>query len=330
MPFVQSKNTSCATCGQTAGIFICRGCSQNFCMRHTNDHRELLEKQMNQVFLSHNQLKQDMVGQTTEHNCDIFLQQIERWEQQSINKIRQVANDTRQQVLTTVRQRTDNVKEKLALLTKQLSEAREYGNYFENDISEWTEKLQKLKRTFIEQQKIQLHEDRSSPAFISKISLDDMSNDNPTESFPRSAYQSKYQRFIIERNDDPYKTVNSDYSSGVHSFRFKIKEYGPNTSVILGIISKTVSEDIDTYINRTFYGWSEKNLVYLGDDIKANYNGYKTDIQADDIFMLNIDCDRESISLTNERTARTHVLDVDIRKCPFPWQPNVRFIDNKE
>ena len=323
MMTLKPKKNSCATCGEVAGTFTCRGCSDNFCLRHVNEHREALEKQMNQIILTHNQLKTDVVGQTTEQFCHLFLQQIKRWEQQSIDKVRQVADDTRQQVLTTVRYRTDNLKEKIAQLTQQLNKARQDGDYYENDIRDWSEQLQKLQQIFIDQQKIQIYQDRTPIPFISKISLTESPNGNYSQSI---YHASPYQHDEIYSNTRD----NGEYSSGEHTLRFKIEQYGPNCSILLGIISKIGSEDINPYENPTFYGWAERNLVYRGGDIQANYHGYRTDIQTDDIFTLNIDCARETISLTNERAGRTYVLDVDITKCPFPWLPNVRFLAKPE
>ncbi len=42
-----------------------------------------------------------------------------------------------------------------------------------------------------------------------------------------------------------------------------------------------------------------------------------------DILELLIDCDEHQIRLTNERTNGTYILDIDLIKCPFPWQLNV-------
>jgi len=328
MSLKHPKN-SCATCGEVAAAFTCRGCSENFCLLHTNEHRQGLEKQMNQIVLTHNHLKTEVIAQTTEQFCHSFLRQIEQWEQQSIDKVRQVANDTRQQVLTTIQHRTDNLKEKIATLTQQLNKARKDGGYFEADLDSWTEKLQKLQQLFREQQKVQIYQETSTIPFISKISLIEGLDDTFTNPIPNIPYGSHYQDIKQDYCDDYLMTRDrSEYSSGSHSIRFKIEQYGPNSSFLLGIISKPSSQSNNPYENPTFYGWGEKNRVYRGGDVQYNYHGYKTYIRTDDLFTLNMDCARETISLTNERTGRTNVLDVDITKCPFPWQPNVRFLSD--
>lgn len=325
MSHSKSTRTSCVACGQVAGIFTCRGCGDSFCLRHTNEHRDAMDRQMNQIMQTHGQLKQSVVDQTTEQLCQSFLQQIERWEQQSMNKIRQVAKEVREQVLSCVRQRTDTFKEKLALLTQQLSRAKQDGEYFEHDIRDWTDRLHKLQETFKEQQKLQISYERSNTPFISKITLNDVSDDGFTPSYAAMNYQKSLSNYGEDYADG---RDTGEYSTGVRSLRFKIEQYGPTSVVLFGIISKRSSEGSTPYDNPTLYGWGEKNMVYRGGDAQPNVDGYRTDIQTDDILMLTIDCDRETITLKNERSYRSYVLEVDLNKCPFPWLPNVRFISS--
>ncbi|CAF0860599.1 unnamed protein product [Rotaria sordida] len=327
MASFKRQNISCATCGKTAGIFTCRGCSENFCLPHTNEHREFLEKQMNDIILIHNQLKQAITGQTTEQFHQSLIQQIERWEQQSIDKIRRLADDTRQQLSSIVQDRTENIKEKIAQLTPQLNKARHDGEFFESDIKEWSEKLNKFQQLLTKQQRIKIHHDKNSTPFISKISLHDLSNDNPVQAINETQYETNHDDSIEDEYED-YSNLKEkgEYSSGEHSIRFKIDQYEPNSAILFGIVSKNIFHGTNPYENPTLYGWTGDNVVYRGGDPQLNYRGYKSDIQTGDIFMFTMDCDRELISLTNERTRRKYDLEVDTAKCPFPWQPNVRFL----
>ena len=47
-------------------------------------------------------------------------------------------------------------------------------------------------------------------------------------------------------------------------------------------------------------------------------------------FQLILDCNRHMIRLTNERTSHTYELKIDITKCPLPWQPHVRLLNDFE
>jgi hypothetical protein len=326
MSYPERQQNSCATCGKSAGIFTCRGCTENFCLRHTNEHREFLDQQMNDIIINHNQFQQTITGQTTEQFRLSLMQQIDQWEQKSIDKIHQVSNDIRQQLLTAVRDRTDNLKENLTQLSQQLDNAHRTGEYFENDLKEWAEKLNEFQQIFIEQQKIQVHHDKNSTPFISRISLSVASTNSLTHPIHDIRYESNHHDVINDQFED-YSHIEekAEFSSGEHTLRFKIEQYKSNSFILFGIISKMTSEVNNSYENPTFYGWTGNSLVYLAGNARTNYKGYRSDIQAGDTLILTLDCDREIISLTNERTHRTYDLEVDIAKCPLPWQPNVRF-----
>ena len=268
---------------------------------------------MNEIILEHNEFKENLIGHTSEHFHRTLVQQINHWEQQSVGKVRQVADDLRKQLSNTVRTQTDHLKEQLSKLTQDLHQARIHGEFFENDVKQWFEQLEHLQHTFIDQQRVQIYQDPNAVPFISKISLRDESTT------------------LIETYDDRLADYSMDeethlHSTGEHQLRFKIEDYRPDCSIRFGIVSGTKL----TEQNSTFYGWGENNFVYLAGVSIENFDAYISDYQADDHVLLIMDCDRERITLTNERTRRTHRLDVDLHKCPFPWQPHIRFFLNSE
>ena len=272
-----------------------------------------MEKQMNEIILEHNDFKENLTGQTSEHFHRTLIQQINQWEQQSMGKIRQVADDLRKQLSNTVRSQTDQLKEQLKKLTQDLYQARHDGEFFENDVKQWFEQLEQLQQTFIDQQRLQIYHDQSALPFISKILLRDES--------------SSINDLPIDRLEDYSMDEESNlHSVGEHELRFKIEDYRPDCSIRFGIVSSCKFPDQ----NSTFYGWGEANLVYLAGIPVDNFNSYISDYQAEDHVLLTMDCNRERITLTNERTRRTHRLDVDLRRCPFPWQPHIRFFTNAE
>src|ERR1700722_12079261 len=120
-----SQKALCATCGKIAGIFMCHGCTQNFCMQHANEHRQTLSKQMDEITLDHNLLKQTIAEQKIDSARHSLMKQIDEWETQSIDKIRRAAEDARKQLLNVVVEHTDNVTKALADLTQELKKARD-------------------------------------------------------------------------------------------------------------------------------------------------------------------------------------------------------------
>src|SRR5262249_43938650 len=88
-----SQKVSCATCGKAAGLFTCRGCAKDFCTQHVAEHRQTLGKQMDEVTLSHDQLRQAIAECTAEPRRHPLMKQIDEWEKQSVAKINQAADD---------------------------------------------------------------------------------------------------------------------------------------------------------------------------------------------------------------------------------------------
>ena len=313
----RAVKTPCLTCGKMVGIFSCRGCSGNFCLRHTSVHRDLLQKSMNEILHHYDQFRRNLQGQSLEECREILMEQINRWEEQSIEKIRQLARETRQQLMTTIRDQNEHLKDKLGELKGQIDLARQDGGFYENDLKEWSQRLQQLQRCFIEQQTVQIDAEMGSIPFIPRISLRIFDNDR------------------AELNSSPYEVYSplkekDAYSSGKHLLRFKIEEYQSHSSVVLGITSKTVSNISNPYRNPTFYGWTEKNRVYLAGVPQENFHGYRSDFRSNDTYILTIDCNQEMINLTNTRTNRSYDLQIDLRKCPFPWELNVHLFNDGE
>ncbi len=95
-----SSKAPCATCtNKAAGIFRCEGCLQVFCRKHLNEHRDLLNHQLDQIVLEHDTLQQTIVENKSKQNKQHpILKQIDKWEQDSIVKIQQIAEEAREQV----------------------------------------------------------------------------------------------------------------------------------------------------------------------------------------------------------------------------------------
>jgi hypothetical protein len=112
-----ANGSRCATCGKAAATFMCRGCSKDFCLRHTNEHRQELAKQMDEDIIPlHDQLRQSIDEQTKQSDPHPLMKQINEWEQASIEKIHQTANHARQQISNVIKENTDKIKESLELL----------------------------------------------------------------------------------------------------------------------------------------------------------------------------------------------------------------------
>lgn len=100
MASTSSSKPPCATCGnKSVGVFKCEGCSQTFCRKHSNEHRDSLIHQLDEIVLEHDILQQTIVEQKEKQNdYHRLIEQINNWEKDSIVKIQQTAKEARQEV----------------------------------------------------------------------------------------------------------------------------------------------------------------------------------------------------------------------------------------
>jgi len=83
--------TRCVICGKEKATFKCGGCLEEYCYNHLGDHRQELNKQLDQIEVNRDIFRQLLTEHTEEPNNHILIQQINKWEQNSIRKIQQTA-----------------------------------------------------------------------------------------------------------------------------------------------------------------------------------------------------------------------------------------------
>ncbi|CAF2920945.1 unnamed protein product [Rotaria sp. Silwood2] len=327
MASATSNKSRCATCGKSVGTFMCRGCSQDFCLTHTHEHRQLLSKKIDEeVLFVHNQLQQSFNEHITQPRTHPLMKQIDQWEQDSINKIRQAAEEGRKKLLSIIGKHMDNIKTNLTLFKQEIVKAHDDDDFFESDIKEWKEKLDKLNKDLNAPQAIKIQQSDNVNSFISRISINEETQINETfESLLGDIRIEENGRLLVHGNSNVHTVIRSkgEYSSGQHQFRFKIEQQGSNKWILFAIVSKGAPIQNLPYSTPSTYGWAGSNQVYINGVHHNSHNNYKTDMEMNDILELSVDCDRKKIHLKNERTQSISELDVDIAKCSFPWQINL-------
>lgn len=100
MAAFSAEKPPCATCAcKSLGILKCEGCLQIFCRKHINEHRDMLSQQLDEIVVQHDTLQQMIINKyDQEDNHYSLLNQIDQWEKDSIIKIQQTAEETRQQI----------------------------------------------------------------------------------------------------------------------------------------------------------------------------------------------------------------------------------------
>jgi hypothetical protein len=93
----------------------------------------------------HDIFHEDLLNRTEKQNEHILFNQIDRWEKESIDKIQQIAQESR----ITLKQILDNIinygQKSLNKISLKLRRAREFDDFFENDLTRWTQQLNHLR-----------------------------------------------------------------------------------------------------------------------------------------------------------------------------------------
>ena len=151
----ESTRVFCSLCNKAKGIYRCEGCSQIFCPKHSIDHRTALNKQFEEISLSHDLLHQtldkqleeislthELTHQTLNEQSEdpqkhLLVEEINRWEKKSIDLIRTTAEQMRKELLEGATEDITQTKQKLQVLSKELREGREENDFSEIDLRQW-------------------------------------------------------------------------------------------------------------------------------------------------------------------------------------------------
>ncbi len=162
----------CVKCGKDKSTLRCGGCLQEYCNKDMLDHRQELNKQLDEVEVSRDLFRETLSQQTPEPNRHPLIQQIDDWERDSIRRIRETAEEARQTLLQHTIGQIKQIEVDLNKLTNQLRESREEDDFYETDLTHWNEELKRLTKELATSSNVNLRQD--STPFINKISVDVM------------------------------------------------------------------------------------------------------------------------------------------------------------
>lgn len=135
----------CAICDKNAGIFLCGGCNQAFCSKHSTEHRQVLGKQVEEIMLECDLIRQNFNDENDEMQRLEAEKKIDSWQQDAVEKILRIAEQARQQFKEHVIERRNMIKANVQKLTDSLRMAQIEENFIENDLQQWMDEINKLK-----------------------------------------------------------------------------------------------------------------------------------------------------------------------------------------
>jgi chromosome segregation ATPase len=160
----------CTKCGKSNAILKCGGCSKDFCYNHLLEHRQELNKQLDEIEINCDLIRQSINQQSTELEKHPLMKQIDQWEQESIDKIKQIAEETRKVLFKYTNKYTNKIELKINNLTDRLKQSRNENDFLEKNLNEWNKQLTQLKEELNKSSNIKISYDSTS--FITRIHAD--------------------------------------------------------------------------------------------------------------------------------------------------------------
>jgi len=219
------------------------------------------------------------------------------------------------------------VSKELHDLAERLQKARIDDDYVETDLQTWTTMLQKLKDDV----------NRCSPSIIiqedqTQILVGKMYVSTTTRhSGQGERFGEVFGNIRIDNNGRLATHWGSEgsnacvrgigeYSSGKHYIRFLFKKSDAVYITSFYVVSKLmpILGGNTTY---ECYGWSSHDDIYSSDE-EMGENENVQDMRGQTTFEIEfeLDCDNRRISYVNQGTKNRREINVNITKCPFPWQ----------
>ena len=136
--------TQCSVCKTETSVFLCQECSQNFCWTHLNKHRQSLGEQLDQIETDHNEFRQKLIDKKTNAENHSSIQQIDQWGKDSIQIIKQTADQCREKLFSDINKFYSDLENELNDLAEQIKHVREENEFNEIDLNHLKQKLTKL------------------------------------------------------------------------------------------------------------------------------------------------------------------------------------------
>jgi hypothetical protein len=149
----------CFTCGKVIGRVKCEGCSKIFCVNDFEGHQQELSKQLEEVEVTRDLFRQSLTEKITDSRKHPLIEQVDKWENESINKVRHTAEELRQILIKHTAELNTKLEGRLSKLTDQLRLSREAKDFFETELNQWKVELEQMKNELIKPSSVTIRQD---------------------------------------------------------------------------------------------------------------------------------------------------------------------------
>ena len=171
MAMAAAKNSKeqCVKCSTGKSIVRCKGCDQPFCYKHLTDHQQELSVQLDKIETSRDIFRQTLTEQMSNSKNHALIEQINQWEKESIQRIKQTAQQCREMLFQHTTTHFHQIEMNLNKLTDQLRHTRQEKDFNEIGINQLKEKLTELSEELQKPSNVSIQHD--STPLVNSISI---------------------------------------------------------------------------------------------------------------------------------------------------------------
>ncbi|CAF0743561.1 unnamed protein product [Adineta steineri] len=164
-----NNKTQCFVCNKGKNTYSCKGCSNEFCFPHLTEHRQIVNKQLDEIINDHDQFQQTIIQQKQNLHNSPLTQRINQWETNSIHQIQLTAQQCRETVIKLTQKSINDIEKKFIKLSQELKGIRQENEFNEIDLNSFQLKLRQITEEFRQPSNISIRQDLQE--FINKISV---------------------------------------------------------------------------------------------------------------------------------------------------------------
>ncbi|CAF1144887.1 unnamed protein product [Rotaria sordida] len=164
----------CFECNKNKIVYLCEGCSQKFCLTDLTEHQQQHGKELDKILTDCDEFRQKLIEQKGDQNQRLLIQQVNEWEDNSMKRIKQIAEECRQILIKHTDDNIMEIEKELNKFITDLKQIRRENDFNEFHLNQLKMELEKLEKELDQPSNISIQQ-HSTP-FINKISVSVMSN----------------------------------------------------------------------------------------------------------------------------------------------------------
>jgi uncharacterized phage infection (PIP) family protein YhgE len=129
------------------GPMYCTGCDHYFCWKDFKIHREGMFTEMDKIVEARNHLQDEINNGTQGNNQKSpLLDQIDKWRDSTIERVKQVATQARQQAIQLLDAKQTKINTDFKSFSQELARLKETENYVEHDLTRLDQMIKQFKQ----------------------------------------------------------------------------------------------------------------------------------------------------------------------------------------